>query len=302
VLRTEAPAKVNLLLRVLAREESGYHQIETVFALLSLADSVRLEVDPSGEPGVALDVEGAAGGPAPDLGPAADNLVLRAAEAWAAAAGVRGAWRFRLLKRVPAGAGLGGGSSDAAAALRLLQAAYGEPLDDETLLAIGGALGADVPFFVSGAAWALAWGRGDRLHPLAGTPPFHAVLALPPRHIGTAGAYRALAARRGGRPAGPALLRAQDLTSPERLCALVANDFEGAVFDLAPELALLRNALLDAGAAAAALSGSGAALFGLFHDAATAGEAATALADVHPEVRFETVGFRTAAPEVIEAT
>src|SRR5437762_543484 len=138
-----AHAKINLFLRILARESSGYHQIETAFSLLELADE--LEVSRSSS-GVTLDVEG------PDLGPSAENLAVRAARMVLEATGNRFGVSMKLIKRIPVRAGLGGGSSDGAAALQAVNALAGKPVPRHELLHFAARLGADVPFFASGAA------------------------------------------------------------------------------------------------------------------------------------------------------
>lgn len=153
-LQLRAPAKLNLHLAVLARETSGYHQIETVFCALELAD--RLEVRRAGA-GIVLEVDGA------DLGPSEENLAHRAARTFYEAAAIAPEAEIRLEKHIPVGAGLGGGSSDAAAAMRALNMLHGTPLDEAALLQAAATLGSDVPFFLSGGPLALAWGRGERI-------------------------------------------------------------------------------------------------------------------------------------------
>jgi 4-diphosphocytidyl-2-C-methyl-D-erythritol kinase len=191
--RVSAHAKINLFLRVLEREADGYHRIETVFQRLALADDVtlaattgerRLDVSWDGMPGV-------------DIGPPDQNLAWRAAEAFRDAAGWPDGWRITMVKRIPAGAGLGGGSSDAAAVLRALNGIAPSPLAPDRLIAIGAGLGADVAFFVSGLSLATGEGRGHMLAPLSALPRAHVVLAIPLYGIGTGGAYAALADMRG---------------------------------------------------------------------------------------------------------
>jgi len=143
MVRRGAPAKVNLSLRVLARERSGYHQLETLFCALELRDEIEIE---RGGGALSLQVEGA------ELGPPEENLVHRAAVAFHDAAGIRPDTRIRLRKRIPAGAGLGGGSSDAAATLAALNALHGAPLGPTHLLRLGAELGSDVPFFLCGSS------------------------------------------------------------------------------------------------------------------------------------------------------
>ena len=201
-----APAKVNLFLRVLAREEGGYHQIETLFQALELADRVELRISWEGEPsGIALEVEGVEEGA---LGPPGENLVVRAARAFLAAAapsfeGPLPGVGIHLTKRIPHGAGLGGGSSDAAAVLRGLAALLPGRVPPSHLQALAGRLGADVPFFLADTPLALGWGRGDQLLPLPPLPPRALLLLVPSEGISTPWAYGELAAHRSQAGSGP---------------------------------------------------------------------------------------------------
>lgn len=281
-----APAKLNLRLAVLAREESGFHSLETLFCALELADT--LELEPAD--GLELRVEG-------DVpGRAEDNLVHRAARAFYEAAGIEPAARIRLRKRIPAGAGLGGGSSDAAATLRALNRQHGEPLDRRALLGLGSALGSDVPFFLAGSPFALAWGRGERLLPLPTPPPAPVLLAVPEAGVSTAEAYNWLDRRRGREGRGaprPALLDIDALRDWDGIAPAAVNHFEPAVFERRPELARLRTALAESGARFALLTGTGAAVFGVYADAARRDAAADELAARAPDVRL--IRTRTAA-------
>lgn len=295
-VRQSAPAKINLFLRILAREESGFHQLETFFQSISLADEVELERD--GE-GIRLEVEGEG---ADRLGPPDQNLVVRAAalferslrELRGEPAMPRPGIRIHLLKRIPAGAGLGGGSSDAAAVLDGLNRMEADPLDRSDLLRIGGRLGADVPFFLSGSSSALAWGRGDRLLPLPALPSIPVLLALPRTPVPTPWAYRTLAGWREerirtgieeGLP-GPHRLEPAALAQWGGIAREAGNDFEPPLFSALPELRVLRDAMRETGAPIVQLSGSGSALFALHPDRALLTAAAGELATRFPEVRF----------------
>ncbi len=187
-VRITAPAKVNLRLRVLAREASGYHSLETVFCAISLADTLTVR---RSEPGIRLIVEGAV-----DTGPPERNLVVRAAERMEQELGSGLGVEIHLHKQIPAAAGLGGGSSDAAACLRALNALLGEPIAPERLLQMGAELGSDVPFFLCGSPLALAWGRGERLLPLPPLPERCVLVAYPGEPISTADAFARVAERR----------------------------------------------------------------------------------------------------------
>ena len=189
--RVAAQAKVNLRLRILAQETSGYHQLETLFLRLALADDVLVRVT---EGARSLDV---AGDVDPrQLGPAERNLAWRAAEAYASATGWPAGYAIELTKQIPVGGGLGGGSADAGAVLRVLDALAPAPIGGPALLALAERLGADVPFLTSTSAFALAWGRGERMLTLAAPDEREVLLVLPPFAVNTTEAYGWLAASR----------------------------------------------------------------------------------------------------------
>lgn len=287
-LTLAAPAKVNLLLRVRERESSGYHRLQTVFCALDLSDELQLVLDP--EPGVRLTVEGAR------LGDPEDNLVVRAARAWLAEARPPAAsdWRgitARLTKRIPHGGGLGGGSSDAAATLRGLNALVPGRVPESRLADMGKALGSDVPFFLAGTALSWAEGYGERLSPLPPLPPRPVVLAVPPFRISTPAAYAWLDADRRG--LGPFDGEPGPPSGWSDLEARAVNDFERSVFRRHPELRALRDRLRRSGAAPALLSGSGSTVFGVFEREARAEAAAETMQREAPGVGV--VLTRTAA-------
>jgi 4-diphosphocytidyl-2-C-methyl-D-erythritol kinase len=260
--RLRAQAKVNLLLHVLAREDDGYHSIETMFARLDLADEVTVRVVAGGR---SLDCDGPML-PAAGLGPVEDNLAWRAASLYADETGWPSGFAVELVKHVPAGAGLGGGSADAAAVLRVLDHLAPRKLG-ERLIELAGRLGADVPFLTSGYPTALAWGRGDRMLGLPALPRRRAELVLSASAVSTAEAYRWLDELRG--PAAITPSRALDpaqLTDWSRVRELAHNDFEEAVFARHPEMARAAGALLERGAELVLLSGSGGTVFGIHGD------------------------------------
>ena len=284
-----APAKVNLVLRVLERGGDEYHRIETLFQSLGLFDRLRLQREE--RPGVELSVAGA------ELGAPEDNLVSRAALAFLERAGLDAGVSVQLTKAIPAGAGLGGGSSDAAAALEALNLLFDEPLARDELAAIARTLGADVPFFLCGAALALGEGRGDRLTPLDPLPQAGVLLGLPRVHVSTAEAYRALAEARA-RGVGPATERASPLraSSWSEVAALSLNDFESVVPAAYPEVAQALAAVRATAPPFARLSGSGGAVFGVYDDLAAARRAAAEAARLDPTVPFEAVSTLTRPP------
>ncbi|MDH3207399.1 MAG: 4-(cytidine 5'-diphospho)-2-C-methyl-D-erythritol kinase, partial [Gemmatimonadota bacterium] len=188
-----APAKINLALRVGRERPDGYHDIDTLFQAIDLSDDVEVEL--CGDD-VTLEVEGA------DLGPIEQNLAFRAASRFLEeVAPGRGA-AVRLLKKIPHGAGLGGGSSDAAAVLRCLTQLTGG-LPAARLRGIGAELGSDVPFFLGDSPLARGRGRGEVLESLPALPVADLVLVSPPVHVATSVAYSALSASRGDRATAP---------------------------------------------------------------------------------------------------
>lgn len=254
----EAPAKVNLWLKVLGRETSGYHSLETLFCAIDLCDRIHVEAAPDG---VALEVQGET-----DTGPVEENLVVRAARRFLHAVG-RGGVRIRLEKRIPSAAGLGGGSSDAAATLRALNHLAREPLGEAQLLQMAIELGSDVPFFLSGSPLALGWGRGERLLSLPPLPERSLLIVHPGAAMATAAAFQALARHRGGdyQPSAQRYLL-QQLTSWNEVAQFSVNDFEAVVPATVPAAAEAISLLRHHGAAISRLAGSGACVFGVFAD------------------------------------
>jgi 4-diphosphocytidyl-2-C-methyl-D-erythritol kinase len=261
----QAEAKVNLLLRILARERSGYHQLETLFCRLTLADTITVR---AGGRGRSLDCRGPA---VPDLGlgPAEHNLAYRAAAAFAAAAGWPDGFAIEIEKCIPVGGGLGGGSADAAAVLRALNAMAPRKLSMATLLSLAASLGADVPFLASDAVLALGWGRGERLLALPPLPSRDVVLLVPPTAIATADAYGWIAAARSADGPVASAMDVGEFTSWARIAWLSANDFEAVVF---PRFGALEQCLraMQAvpGVLVARLAGSGSTLFALLDERA----------------------------------
>ncbi len=258
--RVQAQAKVNLALRVLAREESGYHQIETVFQRLALADTVTVRASD----GRSLDVRFADPARARDVGPVEQNLAWRAAQAYATIADWPSGFAIEIEKSIPVGSGLGGGSADAAAVLRALDALAAHKLGPAAIVDIAARLGADVAFLASASELALAWGRGERMLDLPPLPPMPVLVVVPDFGVNTAEAYRALAAHRGPSPRGAiAAWRApRALGSWTAVAADAVNDFEPVVFEMHPALATVRAQLAALPRTVFALmSGSGSTLF-----------------------------------------
>jgi 4-diphosphocytidyl-2-C-methyl-D-erythritol kinase len=255
-VRVAAHAKLNLVLRILARDTSGYHQIETAFALLELADELEVR---RVESGVALEVDG------PDLGPADDNLAVRAARAVLEATGNRFGVALRLTKRIPVRAGLGGGSSDAAAALHAVNALAGNAVPRHELLHLATRLGADVAFCASGVPLALAWGRGERLFRAPAPPAAPALIAVPSIAVATPDAYRWWDdANPTPVSRGPVVLDVEALATWGSIGRLGGNDFESPVFAKHPELRALYERLAGTGPVWVRLCGSGSAVAAVY--------------------------------------
>ncbi len=257
MLLLRAPAKLNLGLRILGRRDDGYHEIETVFLPLRLYDE--LELCWSETPGIQLDLSGHAASGLP-TGP--ENLVTRAALATCAALGATEGLRIRLEKRIPIAAGLGGGSSDAAATIRGVEQLAGKRLADEERRSLALRLGADVSFFLDPRP-ALGEGVGERLRPLPDVPEMWWLLLALPFPVSTAEAYRLAGAEltpnRGGSSIA-ALLGASGLNSSP------PNDLEAVVARRHPEIGEARRELERVGAIATGMSGSGPTVYGRFPD------------------------------------
>ena len=221
--RTVAQAKVNLFLRVLAREANGYHQLETLFCRLELGDDVVVRV---GVTGRSLDCTGAVM-PPEGLGSTERNLAWRAAVAYADATGWPNDWAIEIGKRIPVGGGLGGGSADAGAVLRCLNRLAPSPLTDEALVALAAPLGADVPFLTTHDPMALGWGRGERLLALPSLPERAITLVCFPFSVSTPVAYGWLDATLT-RPRA-ARLSVDALTTWVGVARIAHNDFEAVV-------------------------------------------------------------------------
>lgn len=255
-----APAKLNLSLQVFGKRPDGYHHIRSVMVPVSLYDEVTVEEAPAG---ICVECD------APGVPTDAANSCHMAAALFLAWAGTPAGVRIRIQKAIPAESGLGGGSSDAAAALKGLIALTGKHPPPEVLLAMAIRIGADVPFFLPGGA-ALVEGIGERLTPLPWNVPFHAVIVCPAFGLSTREGY----ARLGREPGDPPPRgRVPTFRTFSEVVAIVRNDFEAAWGPSHPEIAVIRRELTSAGASAAGLSGSGSAVFGLFTSEGAAREA-----------------------------
>lgn len=243
-----AQAKINLGLRVLDRESDGYHQIETLFCRLTLADDVTVRLTAGAR---SLDAEGEA---MPDggLGSVEHNLAWRAAERYMERAGWEGGFAIEIAKRIPVGGGLGGGSADAGAVLRALDAMAPLPLDPPALSQIAASLGADVPFLIAASPLAFGRGRGERLEPLDPLPTREVLLVHFPFGVQTGDAYRWLAeSRLAGRPRAAPVPGPVEWESWGAVAKRVSNDFEEVVAPRYPPIATTLAALRSPAARAA---------------------------------------------------
>jgi 4-diphosphocytidyl-2-C-methyl-D-erythritol kinase len=262
-------AKLNLDLRVLYKRPDNYHELRTIFQTISLNDTLDLECKPAKRTQIylssSIDIE--------------DNLVVRSAKTVLEHLKTTAWVRFVINKQIPLGAGLGGGSSDAAAVLISLPALLGKYIPFPELVRLAESLGSDVPFFLQGGT-ALGLGRGTEVYPLPDLPPLIALVVWSGIHVSTSAAYEALNRPALTSPAGSPILRefqtnAWNLAGSSLDQLPLKNDFEEAVFGIHKELADQVRKLRKLGAKPALMTGSGSALFGIFKDAAAARRAAS---------------------------
>jgi 4-diphosphocytidyl-2-C-methyl-D-erythritol kinase len=256
-IRLRAFAKINLGLRILAERPDGYHEIRTIYQTIALHDRLEISLRQAGE-GIRFECDN------PKIPSGAENLVYRACDLWRRARGFRGGVRVRLEKMIPAGSGLGGASSDAAATLEGLERLTGEKLPARLRFSLAAQLGSDVPLFLLGGR-VLGCGRGEEVYPLPDLPPRKCLVVFPGFPVSTLEAYREAGLR---------------LTSKDKVRSIsyvgawpqfplmnwgpAENDFERVVFAKWPELARLKRHLIRAGAEIASLTGSGSAVYSVF--------------------------------------
>jgi 4-diphosphocytidyl-2-C-methyl-D-erythritol kinase len=270
-MKINAPAKINLFLQVLGRREDGYHELRTLMCCVGLHDTLHLRM---GTPRNTLTCSD------PRIPCDENNLALKAVMLFNRTLAAETAIpplnvSIELIKRIPAGAGLGGGSSDAAAVLNHLNRYYRHPLSDGTLHALALSLGADVPFFIHGRP-AIATGVGERLEPYTGLPPWGAVLVFPGFGISTAEVFKNLNL---GLTKCEKQLRYFPFKSGKfDIVRHLCNDLETVTVDRFPVIETIKKELLDQGAMGALMTGSGSAVFGLFRDLQEARRAADAIA------------------------
>ncbi len=286
-LTLQAYAKVNLFLRVLAREDDGYHSIETLFCRTDLADELSAERREG--TGVTLTLEGTAD----NLGPVEENLVVRAAKMVLDATGNHTALHFSVTKRIPAGAGLGGGSSDAAAALHLAGILTGNAVPGHELFQFASRLGADVPFLFSESCLSLGWGHGERLISLPPLPVAPALIVSPAVTIPTKDAYAWVdAARSAVGRRGSVALDLEALSSWGSIGKMAGNDFESVVFGRYPEVRASFEALAATRPLLCRMSGSGSSLFAIYRSERDREDAKMMLGRKHGGVWSVSLGAR----------
>jgi 4-diphosphocytidyl-2-C-methyl-D-erythritol kinase len=278
VMRLPAPAKLNLYLRVLGPRPDGYHEIETVFERIDLADELTFEPHPSEMRLTCTD---------PTLSCGEENLIVKAARLLQRASATRAGAAVHLTKRIPIAAGLGGGSSDAATALVGLNELWGLGLAHARLVELAAQLGSDVPFFLSHAAMAIGRGRGELCEPISHALPLAQVLVVPDARLSTQESYEALRQRRRD---GSPQITLTDSTPPITMVVHALSNgslselAKGLWNDLAPEairrcpvISRIQRQLREAGCLGSCVSGSGPAVFGLCLDAHHAQEVAATI-------------------------
>lgn len=266
-LQLSAPAKINLGLEILRRREDGYHDINTIFAAIDLCDEITLRL--RDDETITCTVKG---NDALQREPMGENLCVKAARAAREHLGEDRGLEIVLRKRIPTGAGLGGGSSDAATVLRGALQVWNQIIDEEALCGIAASLGSDVPFFLHGGV-AHGSSRGERLTPVEISLPWHVLIVNPGIHIPTPWAYREVGRADQRAESDLVSLLRKGLRTPGSMRGRLVNDFEEPVFAAYPEIGEIRERLYSNGAFFALMSGSGSTVFGLFENRREAGKA-----------------------------
>ncbi|MBI2843629.1 MAG: 4-(cytidine 5'-diphospho)-2-C-methyl-D-erythritol kinase [Armatimonadetes bacterium] len=267
-------AKINLTLDVLDRRADGYHNIESVMQSIDLADALTVQTPPGADIEVMVDVTGVPGGP--------ENTVYTAARLFREASGLTTGIKASITKRIPAEAGLGGGSSDAAGALRALNTLFGSPLSDMDLAVLASRIGSDVPYFLVGGT-AVVSGRGEIVRRLPDAPEMQLLVVKPAFGVSTAWAYKSLAASQK-RHSGSSEVIIDAIMRGDRSSVVehLHNDFQEIVVADHQEVAEVKRDMAGLGAEACLLCGSGSAVFGVFHTADDAHRACAALKHKYP--------------------
>jgi 4-diphosphocytidyl-2-C-methyl-D-erythritol kinase len=259
MLELESPAKVNLRLEILGKREDGYHEIRTVFQKIDLCDRIHFSL--RREKGILITTN-QAGLPVDQR-----NLIYRTARTIFERLGFDGGVAVQLDKRIPIGAGLGGGSSNAATTLKALNQLLKAGFSREEMMAMGTVIGADVPFFLTEQGCALATGIGERLEKIE-LPELWFVLIYPNFEVSTRWAYENF-----GLTNRVIQLKIQCLVTPEEVCGVLMNDLEGVVSKRFPQIDQMKEILIAAGALGSLMTGSGPTVFGVFAEEGQAFEA-----------------------------
>ena len=275
-LQSKANAKLNLTLDVIGTRPDGYHDLCMVMQEISLGDDVTLQLE-TGEPWRVISESSEI--PCDD-----SNLAVKAARLFFEASGIDcGGLTATIRKRTPVCAGMGGGSADGAAVLRMLDAHYRHPLRHEALYAVAEATGSDVPFALFGGT-ALAEEKGQILTRLAPMPPCFIVLCKPSFSISTPALFRAIDGETiSARPQTARMLRALEEGDLRRIASLLCNVFEPVVAKVHTEIGMIRRTMLEQGALGASMTGSGPTVFGIFEDQSLAESAFSALKPLYPD-------------------
>ncbi len=284
-MQRKAYGKINLGLRVLERRPDGYHNIETVFHRVDLFDELTFESSDCIE--VVSTDAAAPGGEA--------NLCHRAASLLHETTGCRKGVRISLTKRIPVGAGLGGGSSDAAVVLQELPRFWDAEVDPARITGLALRLGSDVPYFL-GVSSALAYGRGEILEYFLLDVPFTVLLCCPEVRVSTSWAYRQVVPRAADGRTDLKSLLLRGMKDPRLLREEIVNDFERAVCSAYPEVSRIKERMLAEGAVFASMSGSGSAVYGLFENSSSAAESADRFRRQGHTVSLTPPHFRPATP------
>ncbi len=255
-IRIAAHAKANLFLRILSRESTGYHNLETAFCLLELADQIT--VSRTQGTGVTLSVQGA------DTGPEKENLAYRAASTVLESIRNPFAVHIELEKHIPIQSGLGGASSDAAATLHAVNKLAGEPVPRHELLQLAPRLGADVAFFASGCPLAVGWGRGERLFRIPPPKASPVLIAVPNFGVSTVAAYQLVDSAHDDLRRGAMVLDEDAFRTWGGIGRLGGNDFETPVFGKHPELRELFERVAETRPLLVRMTGSGSGVFAVY--------------------------------------
>ncbi len=269
--KERAYAKINLTLDITGRRVDGYHEVSMIMQSIALADELEIEKTSGG---IKLQVEGGLNIPTDGR-----NLVWRAAEEFCKYVGMIANVSIKLTKKIPSAAGLGGGSSDAAAVIRAMNRLYETKLSEEQLCEIGMRVGSDVPFCIVGGT-CLAEGRGERLTQLAPLKNFYVVLAKPEAEISTAWAYKTYDEEPAqNHPPNMEIIRLLEQDKYSEAFGKFANVLEPIAIKLCPEILAIKSKMMELGAEVALMSGSGSTVFALTEEKTTAEKIAATIND-----------------------